>query len=89
MSDTTSGPGGGPPLPPRSTGTDPWPHEHGEHPSGVSVPDGAPVHHDHLAHLIGEPVVIHRGARHRLRTITWVVAATIAAGAVVALALLL
>ena len=89
MSNTTSGPGDRTPPTPRSMNVDPWPHEHGEHPSGISVPDGAPVRHDHHAHLIGDPVVIHPGPRHHLRTIAWVVAGAIVTAGAVALALLI
>jgi hypothetical protein len=89
MSNTTSEPGDGPLRPPRSTSVDPWPHEHGEHPSGISVPDGAPARHENLAHLIGDPVVIHPGARHHLRRLGWILAAAIAVSAAVVLAMVL
>jgi hypothetical protein len=97
MSITTGGPEHGPPRPdgtpsrptrsPGGSNADPWPHEHGEQPSGLTVPDGAFVRRDHLAHLIGEPVVIGSDRRNPLRSIVWILVAVAVAAGVVAVAL--
>lgn len=79
------------PLPPRPAWGDPWPHEHGEHPSGVSVPEHAVgVHHQEFTHLVGAPVVVDQRHDHRNKVIGRVLmasAATAVAAAVAFLAL--
>lgn len=75
------------PLPPRPAWGDPWGHEHGEDPSGISVPDHAVgVHHMEFTHLIGEPVVVDERHDHRVKVLGRVLLVSVAAAAAAALA---
>ena len=77
------------PLPPRPAWGDPWPHEHGEHPSGVSVPDHAVgVHHQEFTHLIGDPVVVDGRHDHSAKVRTRVLLASTVAAVAAAVAFL-
>lgn len=75
-------------LPPRRPAWgDPWPHEHGEDPSGVSIPDGSVgVHHQEHTHLIGAPVVVddRHGRRPGVVGGVLLVSAMVATGAALA-----
>jgi hypothetical protein len=67
---------------------DPWPHEHGEHPSGVSVPDGGrPRAREPRARLIGEPEPV--ASTNWARPVAWVLVALVVVAAAVAAALTL
>ena len=69
-------------LPPRRA-SDPWPHEHGEHPSGISVPDGGRPAHEHTATLIGSPVPVRRARRTLPLVVVAVVLLAVATAAAV------
>lgn len=66
---------------------DPWPHEHGEHPGGLSVPEGygRPSEHEHHAHLLGDPEVVDEARQRRVRAIAWLAVVALIAIAVAAL----
>lgn len=67
---------------------DPWPHEHGEHPSGISVPEVRLHPREPMAHLLGEPQPIHHQQRPWGRIIGWIAALGVVAGAIAAVMLL-
>lgn len=90
MSEMTGDTERGPQQPLRPGSPDPWPHEHGEHPSGLSLPDGgSTVQREQLAHLVGDPVVIDPSRARRRRAIAWAVVCLLVAVAVVGLLLFL
>lgn len=80
---TSTGPLSTGPLQPRPRPFDPWPHEHGEDPSGVSVPDGfVHGHHQEFMNLAGAPVTVltrHERKSHVMGGV--MVAGIVAAGA--------